>query len=77
MIVLTTDYHYVNLNYMDTHEKKERNMAIIAKRKAGKSFNEIARIYNLSPQRIQSICKKYLPIDPNICSKCGRGLDNK
>jgi len=40
-------------------QKTKRNKKIIELVKKGKSYNTIARFYNLTPQRIQQIIKSY------------------
>lgn len=43
---------------MPTQEKLKRNNEIIRLKKQGKSYNELARYFNMSPQRIWALVKK-------------------
>lgn len=38
---------------------KERNKEIALKHKQGKSYNQLAREYDLTPQRISQICERH------------------
>lgn len=52
-----------------TSEKKKRNYEIIKLREQGMSYNNLAKYFNITPQRVVAIVKKSLSTE--------QGVDNK